>query len=117
MRIYWASRHKLAEKQLKMLNEFFNSPEVIHEKITFKNNEGLADYINDRNSPVVCVAGAVHYLYAMMKGLEFYIFERDNSMEFSALYRVKNHEVKKIAEGGGYTIEQHGMNHIYEGRK
>ena len=114
MKIYWASRHQLTEGQKRMLEDVFNpSPdeklEVVEEKVTFTTSTGLVDYIKYRvDAPVVCVAGAVHYLFAFSEHCKFYIFERDRNKNFSSLFYVDggDNTVTKVAGEIGFSIDR-----------
>jgi len=113
MKIYWASRHQLTEGQKRMLEDVFFKPpenlEVVEEKVTFTTSTGLVDYIKYRqDAPVVCVAGAVHYLFAFSEHCKFYIFERDRNKNFSSLFHVdgEDNTVTKVAGEMGFSIDR-----------
>lgn len=76
-KVYWVARHELTEEQELAIKEIHGaSIEIVDSNIRFTSATGLYDFIHQHpDGYVYAIAGGIHYLYAFMKGLEFYIFE------------------------------------------
>lgn len=75
-KIYWLSRHELSPAQKQALTELHGEAEVIQLPIIFKSPKDLATFIQQHDDGFTyAVAGAPHYIYAVLAGCEFGIFE------------------------------------------
>jgi hypothetical protein len=106
MKVYWVSRHDLSPAQQSALRSLHGEDvEVIKDPQTFMGAEGLAEYIRQHDDGFVyAVAGAVHYIVAALRGLQFGIFENhpqkrvDGTFGLAAVYWVNYPEWGEITK-------------------
>ena len=105
-KVFWVSRHDLSPAQLAATRDLHGKDvEVIKDPAVFDSAKGLADYIRAHPEGFVyAVAGAPHYIVAVLVHLRFGVFEnhpqkrRDGNFGLAAVYHFIDNCLIKVWE-------------------
>lgn len=103
-KVLWLSRHDLSNGQLAAIRALHGeNVEIVKDPVVFQSHEGLADYISQHSDAFVyAVAGAPHYLYAALGGLQFGVFEnhpakrQDGTFGLAKVWHIANRELELV---------------------
>lgn len=102
-KIFWISRHDLSPGQIQAIHDLHGDVEIVKDSVVFETTEGLTDYIRQHSDGFVySVAGAPHYIAAVLAGESFGVFEnhpgrrQNGAFGLAAVYHVVDRLLKKV---------------------